>query len=109
MISKKTALFGIVLMIVGSIVLSGVQQAPVDPVNWRELTPFLVDFNGWDADSTIMADIEPDSVYTVDVVFDSGSVKYQEFKFVRWDAAVADWVLVSNRVFIIDDSGPTQV
>jgi len=25
-------------------------QKPVDPVNWRELVPFLVDIQGWDAE-----------------------------------------------------------
>ena len=66
------------------------------------------DFNGWDNTATIMSDADVDSVYTVDVVFDSGSVKYHEFKFVRWDGGVADWESISNRIFYIDDSGPTQ-
>lgn len=66
------------------------------------------DFNGWDADSMIMSDLDNDSVYTVDVLFDSGSVKYHEFKFVRWDVGAPDWESINNRIFNIDDSSPTQ-
>ncbi|MFH1011278.1 MAG: hypothetical protein V1784_08595 [bacterium] len=66
------------------------------------------DFNGWNATANIMSDANNDSVFTVDVLFPSGSAKYHEFKFVRWSAGVADWESISNRAFLIDDSGPTQ-
>jgi hypothetical protein len=64
------------------------------------------DFNGWN--TVTMSDANNDSVFTMDVLFPSGSVKYHEFKFVRWSGGVADWESVANRGFLIDDSAPTQ-
>lgn len=66
------------------------------------------DFNGWNATAHIMSDANNDSIYTVAVLFDSGSAKYHEFKFVRWFAGAAEWESINNRNFLIDDSGPTQ-
>ncbi len=65
-------------------------------------------FNGWDNTANIMSDLDNDSVYTEDVLFDSGSVKYHEFKFVRWYDGTPELEWIDNRVFYIDDSGPTQ-
>jgi hypothetical protein len=50
MISKKAAMFGIVLLVLCSAFIVAQENAPVDPVNWRELTPFLIEFQGWDAE-----------------------------------------------------------
>jgi len=66
------------------------------------------DFNGWNATANIMSDANNDSIYTVAVLFDSGSAKYHEFKFVRWYLGAAEWESINNRNFLIDDSVPTQ-
>jgi hypothetical protein len=55
---KKSVVFGVVLILMGSIFVLGIQNAPVDPVNWRELAPFLIDLDGWDAEG----DAEGESV-----------------------------------------------
>jgi hypothetical protein len=38
------------MFIASSLVLPAQTQKPVDPVNWRELTPFLGDIEGWEAE-----------------------------------------------------------
>ena len=35
---------------IGFLSIQAQTQAPVEPVNWRELTPFLIDFPGWEAE-----------------------------------------------------------
>jgi hypothetical protein len=37
-------------LIVGFLSVPAWAQETVDPVNWRELVPFLVDFQGWDSE-----------------------------------------------------------
>lgn len=38
------------IFVASSLILPAQTQKPVDPVNWRELTPFLGDIEGWDAE-----------------------------------------------------------
>ena len=48
MSQRKNIVFGIIFIFV--VVLLVRAQTTVEPVPWSELTPFLVDLNGWDAD-----------------------------------------------------------
>jgi len=43
--------FGLlVILLAVSVVLLAQMKQPVDPVNWRELTPFLIDIPDWEAE-----------------------------------------------------------
>jgi hypothetical protein len=48
--SKKVLyLFLVFVFIGGCLSLFAQMQTPVDPLNWKELVPFLADINGWTA------------------------------------------------------------
>jgi len=47
---KKIVWFLCLGLLVGFFSTYAQAQEQVDPVNWRELVPFLVDLQGWDAD-----------------------------------------------------------
>ena len=49
MILKKISIFSFILMTCGYMGLMAQAQEPVDPLNWRDLVPFLIDLQGWDA------------------------------------------------------------
>jgi len=38
------------MMMAGSVSVLGIDQEPVDPVDWREIAPFLINIPNWDAE-----------------------------------------------------------
>jgi hypothetical protein len=59
-----------------SLMLPAQTQKPVDPVNWRELTPFLEDIEGWDAED----DAEGQSISMGEF-----KISQAERQYVSWD------------------------
>lgn len=47
--TKAHFMFLVILMSVSMVLLAQMKQ-PVEPVNWRELTPFLIDIPDWEAE-----------------------------------------------------------
>ncbi len=64
----------------------------------------------WAVGSSEMSDPELDNIYTLDVLFPSGSVKDVEYKYaiIPDGETVWTWETTDNRTFEIDDSGSTQ-
>lgn len=64
----------------------------------------------WTGGSTPLADPEPDSIYTVDVLFPAGSEFWVQYKYTSNDGGSWNWEgFMGNRFFRLDDSSPTQV
>jgi opacity protein-like surface antigen len=47
---KSKILIMLLIFAASSLVVTAQMQKPVDPVNWRELVPFLGDIEGWNAE-----------------------------------------------------------
>ena len=64
----------------------------------------------WTAGSSEMSDPELDNIYTLEVLFPSGSLKDVEYKYavILTDSTIWTWETTDNRSFEIDDSGSTQ-
>ncbi len=43
-------IFSLILVLVSSVSLNAQKQKKVEALNWRKLTPFLIDIKGWKAD-----------------------------------------------------------
>jgi len=48
--SKEIFAFLVLFFFVSSLSIFAQGQEPVDPVNWRELVPFLIDISDWEAE-----------------------------------------------------------
>jgi hypothetical protein len=63
----------------------------------------------WTPGSNPMTDLEPDSIFTVDLLFPAGSERSVQYKYTRNDGGWNWESFMGNRFFDIDDSSPTQV
>ena len=63
------------------------------------------DFNDWSGTATIMSDDDMDGIYSAQIVFPMGSVRFQQYKFING----TEWELIDNREFEIDDANSSQV
>ena len=62
------------------------------------------DFNTWQVGVNIMGDDDMDGIYTASILFPSGTLKHQEYKFVNGN----EYESIENRVLMIDDSETEQ-